>query len=113
MSESASNALAALQELEVEELAKYAGDVQIHGTIVQFVTLSLGLGQTLLCSRGALMACEDGVDWELRIPGGAGKAISRMMSGEGVTITHCGQRLRAPRWQVPRGGRGAVRHDRP
>jgi uncharacterized protein (AIM24 family) len=81
-------ALAALQELEVAELATYADDVAIHGTIAQFLTLGLKRGQAIWCSRGSLLAYNDKVKWELKIPGGAGKAMSRMLAGEGVSLTY-------------------------
>lgn len=81
-------ALQALQELETEELAAYADDVQIRGTIAQFLTLTLKQGQAIWASRGSLMAYTDQVSWQLKLPGGAGKAVSRMMAGEGASLTY-------------------------
>ncbi len=82
------NALQALQDLEVEELAVYADDVSIQGTIAQFLTLGLKQGQAIWCSRGSLLAYNDKVNWQLKVPGGAGKAVSRLMAGEGLSLTY-------------------------
>lgn len=84
----AMGALQALQELEIEELATYVDDVAINGTIAQFLTLGLKQGQAIWASRGALLAYNDKVSWKLKVPGGAGKAISRMMAGEGPSLTY-------------------------
>lgn len=82
------SALQALKQLETAELAQYADDVAIEGTIAQFLTLGLKRGQAIWASRGSLMAYNDQVTWQLKVPGGAGKAVSRMMSGEGVSLTY-------------------------
>lgn len=80
--------LEALVALERDELAKYCAGVQIDGVIAQTLRLSLVAGQSLWCSRGSLLAYSDNVDWTLRVPGGAGKAFGRMMTGEGLALTH-------------------------
>lgn len=80
--------LEALITLERDQLAKYCRDIRVDGVIAQTVTLDLAKGQSLWCSRGALLAYSDGIDWSLRVPGGAGKAIGRMMTGEGISLTH-------------------------
>lgn len=81
--------LDALVHLEEEELARYCRSIQIEGTIAQTVRLSLEAGQTLWASKGSLLAYDDGIDWDLRMPGGgAGKALGRVMSGEGLAMTH-------------------------
>ncbi len=87
MSES-TGALQALQELEVEELARYAEHVEIKGTIAQFLTLGLKQGQAIWASRGSLLAYNDKISWQLKIPGGASKAMSRMLAGEGASLTY-------------------------
>lgn len=81
-------ALQALQELESEELARYVDAIEIHGTIAQFVTMTLKRGSAIWASRGSLLAYDDGVQWQLKVPGGAGKAVSRMMAGEGAALTY-------------------------
>ena len=50
--------------------------------------MSLRRGQTLWASKGSLLAYEEGIDWTLKVPGGAGKAVSRMLSGETASLTH-------------------------
>lgn len=80
--------LDALLTLEREELERYCRAITIDGVIGQTATITLGSGQSLWCSRGSLLAYDAGVDWSLRIPGGAGKAASRMLSGEGASLTH-------------------------
>lgn len=80
--------LAALEHLEIEELRRYCQSISIDGEIAQSLTLKLERGQTLWASRGSLLAYSDGIDWTLKIPGGAGKAVGRVLSGEGASLTH-------------------------
>jgi len=81
------DALTALRQLEIEELADYVEGISVDGTIAQFVTLQLKRDQVIWASNGSLMSYNDRVDWQLKVPGGVGKAVSRMMSGEGVALT--------------------------
>lgn len=60
----------------------------ISGEIAQYVRLELEVGESIWASNGALMAYSDGVEWDLRIPGGVGGALKRSLSGEGVTLTY-------------------------
>jgi len=80
--------LRALVELDAEALAEYCTSVQVSGTIAQTVDLRLKKGQALWCARGTLLAYDHDVKWQLKVPGGAGKAMSRMLSGEGASLTH-------------------------
>lgn len=82
----AHDALRALQTLETAELARYCQSIEVRGEIAQVLELTLKQGQGLWCSRGSLMAYSQGVDWTLKVPGGAGKAIGRMMTGEGIAM---------------------------
>jgi uncharacterized protein (AIM24 family) len=79
--------LRALVELDAEALARYCTAVQVTGTIAQTVDLRLRRGQGLWCARGSLLAYDHDVQWSLQVPGGAGKAMSRMLSGEGASLT--------------------------
>ncbi|MCO4771256.1 MAG: AIM24 family protein [Deltaproteobacteria bacterium] len=81
------DALTALKQLETEELKDYVDGISVDGTIAQFVTLQLKRDQVIWASRGSLMSYNDKVDWQLKVPGGVGKAVSRMMSGEGIALT--------------------------
>jgi uncharacterized protein (AIM24 family) len=82
-----SDALDALLALETDELANYCADIAIDGVIAQVLKLRLNKGQTLWVSRGGLLAYQ-GIEWRLRVPGGAGKAVGRMLSGEGAALVH-------------------------
>ena len=112
-----SDVMDALNALEAEELARYVRSISIDGVIAQTVNLQLNRGQTLWASRGSLLAYDTGIDWTLRVPGGATKALGRMMSGEGVSLTHvtaredgasltlsANQPGRLATWDLDRGG---------
>lgn len=90
--------LDALENLEVEELANYCRSIEISGVIAQSVTVGLSTGQSLWASRGSLLAYSEGIDWSLKVPGGASKAVSRAFAGEGVSLTHVTSRN--PRGEV-------------
>lgn len=78
----------ALMALDEQALVNYCHSIKVDGEIAQTVTLVLRAGQGLWASRGSLMAYTQGIEWALKIPGGAGKAMGRMLSGEGVSLTH-------------------------
>ncbi len=78
----------AFQTLEREELSRYCRSISVDGVIAQTVSVELEQGQTLWCARGSLLAYDAGIDWKLKVPGGVGKAASRMLSGEGASLTH-------------------------
>lgn len=80
--------MAAFEELEIAELSHYCRSISVDGVIAQTVSIELEQGQTLWAARGALLAYDEGIDWTLKVPGGVGKAASRMLSGEGASLTH-------------------------
>lgn len=82
-----SDALDALLALETDQLSNYCEEIAVDGVIAQVLRLRLRQGQTLWASRGSLLAYQ-GVDWRLRVPGGAGKAMGRMLSGESAALVH-------------------------
>lgn len=84
----AGSIMSQLVELEREELSRYCASISIDGVIAQSVQLTLNSGQSLWCARGSLLAYSEGIDWSLKVPGGAEKAIGRMLSGEGASLTH-------------------------
>ena len=86
--EQKSSVMAALEELEIEELREYCRDISVNGVIAQTVSISFEQGQSMWCSKGSLISYDEGIDWTLKIPGGAGKAVSRVLSGEGVSLTY-------------------------
>jgi uncharacterized protein (AIM24 family) len=66
------------------------GSYELRGEIAQTVSVALETGQTMWASKGAIVAHDEGVQWQLKIPGAA---IGRMLSGEGLAMTYItGQR---------------------
>lgn len=84
---SARDALAALHTLDREALERWCRSCAVEGTIAQTLDLRLDRGQSLWCAKGSLLAYSPSVSWHLSVPGGAGKAVSRMLSGEGASLT--------------------------
>lgn len=60
---------------------------RIQGELAQVAQLSMDRGETCWASKGALVAVDPDLTWTLRVPGGAGGAARRMMSGEGLALT--------------------------
>ena len=84
----AGSVLETLTDIEYDKLARYCESFEIGGVIAQSLTVKLREEESLWASRGSLMAHSAGIDWRLRIPGGASKAVSRMLSGEGLALTY-------------------------
>lgn len=80
--------MAAFERLEETELSRYCRSISVDGVIAQTVSIEFEPGQTLWCARGSLLAYDRGIDWTLKVPGGVGKAASRMLSGEGASLTY-------------------------
>ncbi len=80
--------LDALIHIERDEIARYCTSFEVRGQIAQSVSLNLRNGQSAWASRGSILAYDDGIQWTLKVPGGAGKAVGRMLSGEGLSLTH-------------------------
>lgn len=59
----------------------------IDGELAQVAKLTLDKGNTCWASKGSIVAMDPGLGWHLKVPGGAGGAARRMMSGEGVALT--------------------------
>jgi len=59
----------------------------IEGELAQVANLTMDRGETCWASKGALVALDTDLPWTLRVPGGAGGAARRMMSGEGLALT--------------------------
>jgi len=45
-------------------------------------------GESAWVSAGGLMSYTDGIDWRMRVPGGAGGAVRRMLAGEKAGLTY-------------------------
>jgi len=59
----------------------------ISGELAQVANLELEKSDTCWVSKGSIIALDPGLGWTLKVPGGAGGAARRMMSGEGVALT--------------------------
>lgn len=59
----------------------------IEGVIAQTLRLSMRAGEKVWASKGALVGIDDGIDWRLKVPGGAGGALRRGFAGEGLALT--------------------------
>ncbi|MCL4861732.1 MAG: AIM24 family protein [Caldilineaceae bacterium] len=60
----------------------------IAGDIAQYARLDFEPGEAVWASKGSLMSYTQGVQWQLRLPGGVGGAIRRSLAGEGMAFTH-------------------------
>ncbi len=65
--------------------ARVPGTYELRGEIAQTVTVALEAGQTMWASKGAILSHDDGIRWQLKIPGAA---VSRVLSGEGLALTY-------------------------
>ena len=59
----------------------------ISGELAQVANLELNKSETCWASKGSIVALDPGLGWILKVPGGAGGAARRMMSGEGIALT--------------------------
>jgi uncharacterized protein (TIGR00266 family) len=64
-------------------------DYEIKGVINQTLAVSLKTGESCWASKGSLVSYDETVTWRLRVPGGMGKTVSRMLSGESLTLFYC------------------------
>lgn len=62
-------------------------DYEISGKIAQQARIRLNEGEWLWATKGTLMGYTGQVRWHLKVPGGAGGAARRMLSGEGIALT--------------------------
>ncbi len=65
---------------------------EISGEIAQIAEFTLQRGETLWAHKGALVAYDLGIDWQLKVPGGLGGAVRRSVSGSGFALTHISAR---------------------
>lgn len=62
-------------------------DTRIDGVIAQTLLLRMDRGDGAWASKGAIVALDDGIDWQLKVPGGVGGAVRRGLSGESLALT--------------------------
>jgi uncharacterized protein (AIM24 family) len=75
------------QLMTLEEGFKdYCEAVSVDGVIAQTASFRFKKGQQAWVSRGGLLSYDGGIDWALKVPGGATKAVGRMLSGEGLAL---------------------------
>ena len=60
----------------------------IEGELAQIVRLDLAANDICWASKGALVSYDPQIQWSLKVPGGLGGAMRRVMSGEGVSLTY-------------------------
>lgn len=77
-----------LVTLNEDRILEYCHSVSLRGEIAQVIQFDLKKGQTMWASKGSLISYSEHIHWELKIPGGASKAVGRMLSGEGVSLTY-------------------------
>lgn len=77
-----------LVDLNENRILEYCHSVSLKGEIAQVIQFELKTGQNMWASKGSLISYGEHIQWELKIPGGAGKAVGRMLSGEGVSLTY-------------------------
>jgi uncharacterized protein (TIGR00266 family) len=59
----------------------------VIGEIAQYASFSMNAGDQLWASNGSIVSHGENVHWKLKVPGGAGGAIRRSLSGEGLSLT--------------------------
>lgn len=62
-------------------------DYEVSGKIAQQARIRLNQGDWLWTTKGTLMGYTEQVRWYLKVPGGAGGAARRLLSGEGIALT--------------------------
>jgi len=61
-------------------------EATIHGSVAQIAEVALERGESLWAAKGSLIAYSSGIDWTVRVPGGAAAAVKRAFSGEGISL---------------------------
>lgn len=60
----------------------------IEGELAQVAHLTLDEDDACWASKGSLVSIDPDLPWQLKVPGGASGATRRMLSGEGIALTH-------------------------
>jgi uncharacterized protein (TIGR00266 family) len=72
-------------------------DTRIDGVIAQTLHLTFARGESCWAAKGSIVAIDGGIEWNLRMPGGAAGALRRGLAGEGLTLGHLQARREAAR----------------
>lgn len=59
----------------------------IDGTVAQSARLEPAEGERVWASKGAIIAYDTGLKWDVKVPGGVTAALKRSLSGEGIALT--------------------------
>jgi uncharacterized protein (TIGR00266 family) len=59
----------------------------IEGVIAQTLRVRLRAAEAIWASKGSLVGLDQGVRWQLKLPGGVGGAVRRGFAGEGLALT--------------------------
>lgn len=63
-------------------------EYSIEGELAQVAHLTFGVGDACWASKGSLVSLDPDLPWALRLPGGLAGTGRRMLSGEGMALTH-------------------------
>jgi uncharacterized protein (AIM24 family) len=63
-------------------------DYDITGAVAPCVRFDPSAGESAWVSAGGLMSYTEGIEWRMRVPGGAGGAVRRVLAGEGAGLTY-------------------------
>jgi len=73
---------------------------EIAGSVAPCVRFDPAAGESAWVSAGGLMSYTDGIEWRMRVPGGAGGAVRRMLAGEHAGLTYVTAERDAARFTV-------------
>jgi uncharacterized protein (TIGR00266 family) len=62
-------------------------EYEIKGVINQTLGVALEGGETFWAGPGTIVSYEETLDWAMAAPGGVGRTVSRMLSGESIALT--------------------------
>ena len=63
-------------------------DYRIEGELAQVAHLELLQGEACWASKGSILQIDTDLHWHLKVPGDIAAVGSRMLSGEGIAMTH-------------------------
>jgi uncharacterized protein (AIM24 family) len=63
-------------------------ELQIAGTVAQMAVLTMGRGEAVWATKGAIIGHDGGITWDVRVPGGLAGGLKRALAGEGISLTY-------------------------
>lgn len=64
------------------------GEFEITGELSQVVHIRIPRQGACWAANGGLLYYDEGIQWQLKIPGGGSGAVRRMFAGEGISLTY-------------------------